>query len=297
MALKKKGYQTIMLNYNPETVSTDYDECDRLYFDEISLEVVLDMYRKEKFQGCVVSMGGQIPNNLSLPLKNLGIPILGTDPVNIDRAEDRHKFSGLLDELEVDQPEWKELVSLDDARGFAHKIGYPVLIRPSYVLSGAAMSIASNDQQLEEFLTKATDLSSEHPVVISKFILGAKEVEFDGVAGDGEVKIFAMSEHIEAAGVHSGDSSMVLPPQRVYPDVVRKIKMTASKIAKALEINGPFNMQFMVKDNVIKVIECNLRASRSFPFVSKIFGKNFIDVPLMSCLEKMCKKLTRVYLI
>ena len=290
MSLRKKGFQTIMLNYNPETVSTDYDECDRLYFDEISLEVVLDMYRKEKFQGCVVSMGGQIPNNLSLPLKNLGIPILGTDPVNIDRAEDRHKFSGLLDELKVDQPEWKELISLDDARGFAHKIGYPVLIRPSYVLSGAAMSIASNDQQLEEFLTKATDLSSEHPVVISKFILGAKEVEFDGVAGDGEVKIFAMSEHIEAAGVHSGDSSMVLPPQRVYPDVVRKIKMIASKIAKALEINGPFNMQFMVKDNVIKVIECNLRASRSFPFVSKIFGKNFIDVAINVMLGENVQK-------
>ncbi len=290
MALRKKGYQTIMLNYNPETVSTDYDECDRLYFDEISLEVILDMYRKEKFQGCVVSMGGQIPNNLSLPLKNAGIPILGTDPVNIDRAEDRHKFSGLLDDLEVDQPDWKELVSLDDARGFAHKIGYPVLIRPSYVLSGAAMSIASNDQQLEEFLTKATDLSSEHPVVISKFILGAKEVEFDGIAGDGEVKIFAMSEHIEAAGVHSGDSSMVLPPQRVYPDVVRKIKMTASKIAKALEINGPFNMQFMVKDNVIKVIECNLRASRSFPFVSKIFGRNFIDVAISVMLRENVQK-------
>ena len=290
MALRKSGYQTIMLNYNPETVSTDYDECDRLYFDEISLEVILEMYNKEKFQGCVVSMGGQIPNNLSLPLKKLGIPILGTDPVNIDRAEDRHKFSGLLDELEIDQPEWKELISLEDARGFAHKIGYPVLIRPSYVLSGAAMSIASNDEQLEEFLTKATDLSSEHPVVVSKFILGAKEVEFDGVAGNGEVKIFAMSEHIEAAGVHSGDSSMVLPPQRVYQDVIRKIKLTARKIAKALDINGPFNMQFMVKDNVIKVIECNLRASRSFPFVSKIYGKNFIDVAIDIMLDKEVQK-------
>ena len=205
-----------MLNYNPETVSTDYDECDRLYFDEITLEAVLDIHRKEKVNGCVISMGGQIPNNLSLKLKNAGVPILGTNPENIDRAEDRHKFSGLLDELEIDQPEWKELVSLEDAKSFTQKIGYPVLIRPSYVLSGAAMSIASNDQQLEEFLTKATDLSSEHPVVISKFILGAKEVEFDGVAANGEVKIFAMSEHIEAAGVHSGDSSMVLPPQSEF---------------------------------------------------------------------------------
>lgn len=277
MALKKKGHQTIMLNYNPETVSTDYDECDRLYFDEISLETILEIHRKEKMQGLVVSMGGQVPNNLALDLDKNNLPIWGTKAIDIDRAEDRHKFSGLLDELEIDQPEWKELRSIEDAKNFSNNIGYPVLIRPSYVLSGAAMSIAANDSQLEEFLTKATDLSSEHPVVVSKFILGAKEIEVDGVAKNGELITSAMSEHIEAAGVHSGDSSMVIPPQRVYPEVIRKIRLNAKKIIKALNIHGPFNIQFMVKDNVVKVIECNLRASRSFPFVCKVFNNNFIE--------------------
>ena len=277
MALKKKGFQTIMLNYNPETVSTDYDECDRLYFDEISLETILEINRNEKMEGLIVSMGGQIPNNLALHLAKHELPIWGTKAKDIDRAEDRHKFSALLDELGIDQPEWKELQSLEDAKKFANKIGYPVLIRPSYVLSGAAMSVAANDSQLEEFLTKATNLSSEHPVVVTKFILGAKEIEVDGISSNGELITSAMSEHIEAAGVHSGDSSMVLPPQRVYPEVIRQIRLNAKKIIKALNIHGPFNIQFMVKDNFVKVIECNLRASRSFPFVCKVFNNNFIE--------------------
>ena len=212
-----------MLNYNPETVSTDYDECDRLYFDEITLESILEINRKENMEGLIVSMGGQIPNNLALHLEKHDLPIWGTKASDIDRAEDRHKFSGLLDELGIDQPEWKELQSMEDAKQFASKIGYPVLIRPSYVLSGAAMSVAANDSQLEEFLTKATDLSTDHPVVVSKFVLGAKEIEVDGISCNGELVTSAMSEHIEAAGVHSGDSSMVLPPQRVYPEVIRKL--------------------------------------------------------------------------
>ena len=277
MSLKKKGFQTIMLNYNPETVSTDYDECDRLYFDEISLESILEINKKENMEGIIVSMGGQIPNNLALKLESHQLPIWGTKASDIDRAEDRHKFSGLLDDLGIDQPEWRELQSIDDAKQFAHKIGYPVLIRPSYVLSGAAMSVAANDSQLDEFLNKATDLSSDHPVVVSKFILGAKEIEVDGISRNGELITSAMSEHIEAAGVHSGDSSMVLPPQRVYPEVIRRIRLNAKKIIRALNINGPFNIQFMVKDNVVKVIECNLRASRSFPFVCKVFNNNFIE--------------------
>jgi len=277
MALKKKGFQTIMLNYNPETVSTDYDECDRLYFDEISLETILEINRKENVEGLIVSMGGQVPNNLALELDKNKLPIWGTKASNIDRAEDRHKFSALLDELGIDQPEWKELRSVEDAKKFASSIGYPVLIRPSYVLSGAAMSVAANDSQLEEFLTKATDLSTDHPVVVSKFILGAKEIEVDGISCEGSLITSAMSEHIEAAGVHSGDSSMVLPPQRVYPDVIRKIRLNVKRIIRELNIHGPFNIQFMVKDNFVKVIECNLRASRSFPFVCKVFNNNFIE--------------------
>ncbi len=276
--LKRLNYQTIMVNYNPETVSTDYDECDKLYFDEISFETVVDIYEKEKSVGVIISMGGQIPNNLALKLDAAGVKVLGTSAKNIDNAEDRHKFSKLLDELGIDQPKWKELTSLDDAKKFAGTVGYPVLIRPSYVLSGAAMSVASNDAELEKFLNKASDISSEHPVVISKFIERAKEIEIDAVSQEGELLVYAISEHVENAGVHSGDATLVLPPQRTYLETTRRIKKIARKLAHALKINGPFNMQFVAKDNDVKVIECNLRASRSFPFVSKIFKVNFIDI-------------------
>ena len=277
-ALKKLNYQTIMVNYNPETVSTDYDECDKLYFDEITYETVLDICEKEKPLGVIISMGGQIPNNLALKLHNAGIKILGTSPLSIDNAEDRHKFSKLLDDLKIDQPEWRELTSLDTAKEFADNVGYPVLVRPSYVLSGAAMSVASNDLELEKFLNKASNISSDHPVVISKFIENAKEIEFDAVAQKGDLLVFAISEHVENAGVHSGDATMVLPPQRTFLETTRRVKKIARKIAQALKIDGPFNIQFVAKDNDVKVIECNLRASRSFPFVSKIFRVNFIDI-------------------
>jgi len=276
--LKNLNYQTIMVNYNPETVSTDYDECDKLYFDEISFETVVDIYEKEKSVGVIISMGGQIPNNLALKLDEAGIKVLGTSAKSIDNAEDRHKFSKMLDELGIDQPEWKELTSLDEAKKFAESVGFPVLIRPSYVLSGAAMSVASNDTELEKFLIKASDISSEHPVVISKFIEDAKEIEIDAVSQEGELLVYAISEHVENAGVHSGDATLVLPPQRTYLETTRRIKKIARKLANALKINGPFNMQFVAKDNDVKVIECNLRASRSFPFVSKIFKVNFIDI-------------------
>lgn len=278
MTLEKLSYRTIMLNNNPETVSTDYDTCDKLYFDELSLERVLDICEKENPLGVIVSMGGQIPNNLALPLHNAGIQILGTSPLDIDRAEDRHKFSHLLDTLEIDQPEWQEMTTIAEAEAFSSEAGYPVLIRPSYVLSGASMSIALSKEELKEYLKIASKVNEEHPVVISKFITGAKEIEIDAVAKEGVLYSYAISEHIENAGVHSGDATMVLPPQRTYLETMRKIKMISRKIAKSLHITGPFNMQFIAKDNDVQVIECNLRSSRSFPFVSKVFKINFIDL-------------------
>lgn len=277
-SLRKLGYPTIMLNYNPETVSTDYDEFDRLFFDEIREETVREIYELLNPRGVVVSMGGQIPNNLALKLHNKGVPILGTSPENIDNAEDRHKFSSLLDEIGVDQPRWKELVTIEEAQEFASEVGYPVLVRPSYVLSGAAMAVAYDDDALSGYLKKAVDVSPEHPTVITKFLENAKEIEFDAVARNGEIMVYAISEHVENAGVHSGDATLVLPPQRTYLETVRQIRMISKKIAKALNINGPFNIQYIAKDNAVKVIECNLRASRSFPFVSKILRQNFIDV-------------------
>jgi carbamoyl-phosphate synthase large subunit len=276
--LKDLNYNTIMINYNPETVSTDYDICDKLYFDELTFERVCDIYEKENPLGTIISMGGQIPNNLALKCHKVGIRILGTSPINIDIAEDRHKFSKLLDELKIDQPEWEELASLKEAENFVNKVGYPVMIRSSYVLSGAAMSIALNKGELKEYLKKASDISQEHPVVISKFITGAKEIEIDAVANKGELIYYALSEHIENAGVHSGDATIVLPPQRTFLETIRKIKIITKKIAKSLSISGPFNIQFIAKENEIKVIECNLRASRSFPFVSKVLKVNFIDL-------------------
>jgi carbamoyl-phosphate synthase large subunit len=277
-ALKKLGYSTIMINYNPETVSTDYDVCDRLYFEELSFERVLDIYEKENPFGVIISMGGQIPNNLAMKLHRQNAKILGTSPLSIDKAEDRHKFSELLDLLDIDQPEWTEAKSIEEAEKFADKACYPVLIRPSYVLSGAAMSIASDKKELKQYLQKAVDVSKEHPVVISKFITDAKEIEIDAVAQNGEVIIYAISEHIENAGVHSGDATIVLPPQFTYLETIRKIKDTTKGIANALKITGPFNIQFIAKGNQIKVIECNLRASRSFPFVSKVTKYNFIEL-------------------
>ncbi len=278
LALRKLGYSTIMINYNPETVSTDYDVCDRLYFDELSFERVLDIYEKENPEGVIISMGGQIPNNLAMKLHRQNVRILGTSPLNIDRAEDRHKFSGMLDSLMVDQPAWTEAKSIDEADKFASKVGYPVLIRPSYVLSGAAMSVAADKKELDQYLQKAVEVSKEHPVVISKFITNAKEIEIDAVASKGETMIYAISEHIENAGVHSGDATMALPPQFTYMETIKKIKDITKKIAKSLDITGPFNIQFIAKENQIKVIECNLRASRSFPFVSKVTKYNFIDL-------------------
>ena len=278
LALEKMDYLTIMINCNPETVSTDYDVCDKLYFEELSLERVLDIYEKENPAGVILSMGGQIPNQLALPLYRAGVSILGTSPQHIDNAEDRHKFSALLDELKIDQPDWKELRSLSEAISFAGNVGYPVLIRPSYVLSGAAMSIALNEQELEDYLKKASEISKEHPVVISKFITKAKELEIDAVAVDGELFCYAISEHVENAGVHSGDATIVFPPQRTYLETMRRIKIITKKIAASLKITGPFNLQFLAKDNDVKVIECNLRASRSFPFVSKVMKINFIQL-------------------
>ncbi|MBN2357097.1 carbamoyl-phosphate synthase (glutamine-hydrolyzing) large subunit [candidate division KSB1 bacterium] len=278
MALKKLNYQTIMVNYNPETVSTDYDVCDKLYFDELSFETVCEIYEKEKPLGVIISMGGQIPNNLALRLHRAGVRVLGTSALSIDNAEDRHKFSRLLDELEIDQPAWAELTSIKKAKQFAAKVGFPVLVRPSYVLSGAAMSVASNDLELEKFLNRAALISTDHPVVISKFIENAKEIEIDAVGHEGDLLVYAISEHVENAGVHSGDATMVLPPQRTYLETTRRVKKIARQISQALKINGPFNIQFVAKENDVKVIECNLRASRSFPFVSKIFNINFIEL-------------------
>jgi len=276
--LRRLGYNTIMLNYNPETVSTDYDESDFLIFDEISFENVVEIYTKFRALGVVVSMGGQIPNNLAFKLHQANVRILGTSPESIDRAENRRKFSDLLDTLNIDQPIWEEISSIDLAREFAEKYGYPVLIRPSYVLSGAAMAVASNDEELVQYLQKAVTISPEYPTVISKFLENAKEIEYDAVARNGEIVVYAISEHVENAGVHSGDATLVLPPQRTYLETVRRIRIIAGKIARNLNINGPFNIQFIAKQNEVKVIECNLRASRSFPFVSKVLKRNFIDI-------------------
>ena len=289
LALKKMGYATLMVNYNPETVSTDYDICDRLYFDELSFERVLDIYEKEKPLGVLLSMGGQIPNTIALKCHQAGIRVLGTPPASIDRAENRYKFSRLLDELGVDQPEWRELRSVREARTFARSIGYPVLIRPSYVLSGAAMSIVFNEGYLERYLQRASRVTPEYPVVISKFIMNAKEIELDAVADKGEVVASAIIEHVENAGVHSGDATMVLPPQKLYIETIRRIRGIGREIARALRITGPFNIQFIAKDNEIKVIECNLRASRSFPFVSKVARTNFVELAVAAIMGRPAK--------
>ena len=274
---RKLGYKSIMINYNPETVSTDYDMCDRLYFDELSLERVLDVIDLESPKGVIVSVGGQIPNNLAMKLHRQGVPVLGTSPVNIDRAENRDKFSAMLDKLGIDQPAWRALTSFDDVKDFVNQVGYPVLVRPSYVLSGAAMNVCYDDEELHRFLNMATEVSKEFPVVISKFMTETKEIEFDAVADKGEVIEYAISEHVEYAGVHSGDATMVFPAQHIYYSTIRQIKNISRKIAKELNISGPFNIQFLAKNREVKVIECNLRASRSFPFVSKILKRNFIE--------------------
>ncbi|WP_455392560.1 carbamoyl-phosphate synthase (glutamine-hydrolyzing) large subunit [[Eubacterium] cellulosolvens] len=292
-ALRNQNFYTIMINCNPETVSTDYDICDKLYFEELTFERVLDICEKEKPLGIIISMGGQIPNNLALPLHKTGVRILGTSPIDIDRAENRHKFSQLLDKLSIDQPEWKELTSIQEAEAFADSVGYPVLIRPSYVLSGAAMSIALSKSELKRYLKKASEVSKEYPVVISKFITGGKEIEIDAVAKKGELYCYAISEHVENAGVHSGDATMVLPPQRTYLETMRRIKVIARKIAKSLKISGPFNIQFIAKDNDVKVIECNLRASRSFPFVSKVFKINFVELAIKIIMGKPVPRLDK----
>jgi carbamoyl-phosphate synthase large subunit len=276
-SIRKNGYRSVMINYNPETVSTDYDSSDRLYFDELSLERVLDIVDLENPKGLIVSMGGQIPNNLALRLHALQVPILGTSPISIDRAEDRQKFSSMLDKFNIDQPRWKQLSDLDSIYQFVDEVGFPVLIRPSYVLSGAAMNVVSNKDELQHFLQLAANVSKKHPVVVSEFIEQAKEIEFDGVAKSGEIVLYAISEHIEFAGVHSGDATLVFPPQKVYFETIRRIKKVARQIADELNISGPFNIQFLAKDNSIKVIECNLRASRSFPFVSKVLRENFAE--------------------
>lgn len=271
------GYQSVMINYNPETVSTDYDMCDRLYFDELSFERVMDVMDIEQPKGVIVSMGGQIPNNLAMKLHRQQVPILGTSATSIDRAENRHKFSAMLDTLAIDQPRWKELTSFDQIDSFTDEVGFPVLIRPSYVLSGAAMNVCHDKQQMHKFLTLAAKVSKEHPVVVSEFLQNAKEIEFDAIAKQGEVIEYAISEHVEFAGVHSGDATLVFPAQKIYFETMRRIKKIAKKIAKELDITGPFNIQFLAKNNDIKVIECNLRASRSFPFVSKVIKRNFIE--------------------
>lgn len=271
------GYESVMINYNPETVSTDYDMCDRLYFDELSFERVLDVVDIESPKGVILSMGGQIPNNLATKLDRQQVPILGTSAASIDRAENRHKFSTMLDELGIDQPRWKELTSFDEIDSFIEEVGFPVLIRPSYVLSGAAMNVCYNKEQMRKFLSLAAKVSKQYPVVVSEFLQNAKEIEFDAVAQNGEVVEYAISEHVEFAGVHSGDATLVFPAQKIYFETMRRIKRISRKIAKELNISGPFNIQFLARDNYIKVIECNLRASRSFPFVSKVIKRNFIE--------------------
>lgn len=276
--IRRQGYRSIMINYNPETVSTDYDMCDRLYFDELTFERVMDIIDAENPHGVIVSTGGQIPNNLAMYLDEENVPILGTSAKDIDNAEDRAKFSSMLTENGINQPEWSALTSMDDIDKFVDRVGFPVLVRPSYVLSGAAMNICSNRDELTRFLQLAANVSEDHPVVVSKFIEHAKEIEMDAVAQDGEILAYAISEHIEFAGVHSGDATIQFPPQKLYVETMRRIKRISRQIAKKLHINGPFNIQFMARDNDILVIECNLRASRSFPFVSKVLKLNFIDL-------------------
>ncbi len=276
--IRKEGYRSIMINYNPETVSTDYDTCDKLYFDELSFERVMDILDLEQPKGVIISTGGQIPNNLAVRLNGQKVPIMGTSPESIDRAEDRHKFSMMCDMLDIDQPRWKELSSMDDIYKFADEAGFPLLIRPSYVLSGAAMNVVSNRDELRDYLVLASNVSKQHPVVVTEFLENAKEIEVDAVARDGELITYAISEHVEFAGVHSGDATIVFPPQKLYFETVRRIKRITRKIAKELNISGPFNIQFLAKDNDIKVIECNLRASRSMPFVSKVLKVNLIEI-------------------
>ncbi len=288
--INKEGLRSVMINYNPETVSTDYDICDRLYFDELTLERVLDIVDLEAPKGVIVSVGGQIPNNLATRLDERKVNILGTSAYNIDRAENRHKFSSMLDNLKIDQPRWKELTSIDDIDSFVDEVGFPVLVRPSYVLSGAAMNVVSNRDELGHFLNLAAKVSKQYPVVVSEFLQQAKEIEIDAVAKKGELVAYAISEHVEFAGVHSGDATIVFPAQKIYFETQRRIKKIARQIAKALEISGPFNMQFLAKDNDIKVIECNLRASRSFPFVSKVLKTNLIELATQVMLGMEIKK-------
>ena len=276
--IRKEGFRSVMINYNPETVSTDYDMCDRLYFDELTFERVMDIIDLETPHGVIVSTGGQIPNNLAVLLDEQHVPILGTKAQDIDNAEDRAKFSQMLTNNGINQPEWSALTSMEDIDRFIERVGFPVLVRPSYVLSGAAMNVCSNEDELKRFLQLAANVSEDHPVVVSKFIEHAKEIEMDAVAKNGEVIAYAISEHIEFAGVHSGDATIQFPPQKLYVETVRRCKRVGRQIAKELHINGPFNIQFMARDNDILVIECNLRASRSFPFVSKVLKINLIEL-------------------
>lgn len=276
--LRRDGFKSIIINYNPETVSTDYDESDRLYFEELSTERVLDIYEREGAAGVIVSVGGQIPNNLAGPLSDSGVTILGTDARDIERAEDRRQFSDMLDNLGIEQPPWSVLRSKEEAIEFAQKVGFPVLVRPSFVLSGAAMRVAADETQLENFLEVAADVGNDKPVVVTKFILNAKEIEFDAVANRGTILNYAIGEHLENAGVHSGDATVILPAQKLYVATIRQVKRAASAIAKSLRITGPFNIQFMALGNEVQVIECNLRASRTFPFVSKTLNSNFISL-------------------
>lgn len=292
-AIRKENYRSIMINYNPETVSTDYDSCDKLYFEELSLERVLDICDLEQPMGVIVSMGGQIPNNLSMRLYNQQIPILGTSPFSIDEAEDRHKFSMMCDRLGIDQPRWKELTTMTEIYKFSDEVGFPLLIRPSYVLSGAAMNVVSNQEELKDYLELAVQVSKQHPVVVTEFLTNAKEIEFDGVASQGEVLAYAISEHVEFAGVHSGDATIVFPPQKLYFETIRRVKRIARQIAKGLQISGPFNIQFLARDNEIKVIECNLRASRSMPFVSKVLKINLIEMATRIMLGLPVKKMDK----
>lgn len=290
LTARRQGYRSVMINYNPETVSTDYDICDRLYFDELTYERVMDIIELENPHGVVLSVGGQIPNNLATRLDSAHVNILGTQATDIDRAEDRHKFSAMLDTLGIDQPRWRELTDFADIEEFVAEVGYPVLVRPSYVLSGAAMNVCSNADELHRFLKLAANVSKKHPVVVSEFIQNAKEIEMDAVAQNGEIKAYAISEHIEFAGVHSGDATIQFPPQKLYVETMRRIKKVSAKIASELHISGPFNIQFLAKNNDIKVIECNLRASRSFPFVSKVLKINFIDLATRIMLGEKVEK-------
>jgi carbamoyl-phosphate synthase large subunit len=293
--LRERGLTTLMLNCNPETVSTDYDECDRLYFDEISYETVLELANLETLRGIVVSFGGQTPNSLVPKLDAAGLPIMGTPADSIDRAESRDRFAALCDELEIKQPPWCEATSLEAAMGFVVRVGYPVLVRPSYVLSGAAMAVVQDDATMKTVLAKAAALSPDHPVVLSKFVNGAKEIEIDGVGADGEIVAYAISEHVENAGVHSGDATLVLPPQRTYVETIRRARMIARRLVAALKISGPFNLQLLAKNNRLMVIECNVRSSRSFPFASKVLDINLVEMATRAILgERLAVNTTSV---